>query len=80
MAAPTITSITSLGCESMGTWLLSASTVVAPIHQLADRLKDEHQAAAAERLGDRPDLFSDLLAAALSEVSWHDIAEHLLTP
>jgi len=42
---------------------------------LSDRLKDEHEEA-------RPDLgasiWSDLLGAAMSEVNWHEIAEHYI--
>src|SRR5258708_793215 len=37
LAAARITSSTAPGLESMGTWLLSTSTVVAPIRRAADR-------------------------------------------
>src|SRR5262249_51996471 len=47
---------------------------------LADRIKDEYEDAACERLGNRADVFADLLSAALSDVDWYEIAEHLLTP
>jgi hypothetical protein len=49
------------------------------IQQLAQRLEEEHADGAAERLGSISDVFVDLLVhAALAEVSWTEIAEHLL--
>lgn len=45
---------------------------------LADRLKEHHDEAAEEWMGDQASVFADLLNAALSEVNWCEIAEHLL--
>ena len=42
---------------------------------LAAMLKDEHEEAAPE-LG--ASIWSDLLSAAMSEINWHEIAEHLI--
>ena len=42
--------------------------------ELADRIKSEHEEASPEVTG----LFADLINAALSEVNWYEIAEHLL--
>jgi len=42
---------------------------------LADQLEDEHNEARPEVHG----VFADLLGAALSEVNWREIAEHLVT-
>jgi hypothetical protein len=44
---------------------------------LADRLEEEFEDAVRERLGDRCDVFGDLMNSALSEVGWIDIAKHL---
>ena len=41
---------------------------------LAERLKAEHEDAAPELTG----VFSDLLNAAMSEVNWYEIAEHMI--
>src|SRR5258706_9359345 len=43
---------------------------------LADRLKEEHEAAAETRLEGRVDVFNDLVSAALSEVSWLELADN----
>jgi hypothetical protein len=43
---------------------------------LAERLKNEHQDAAADLLA--PTVYSDLLGAALSEVDWLEVAENLM--
>jgi hypothetical protein len=48
---------------------------------LSDRLKDWHEERASELGmfdGDKAGVFSDLLQAAMSEVDWYEIAEHLL--
>jgi len=42
--------------------------------RLADRIKDEHEQALPELQG----FPADLLNAAMSEVNWYEIAEHLL--
>jgi len=42
--------------------------------QLADRLKAEHEESAPELEG----VFADLLNAAMSEVNWYEIAEHMI--
>ena len=42
---------------------------------LADQLESEHDEARPEVSG----VFADLLGAALSEVNWREIAEHLVT-
>jgi hypothetical protein len=44
-------------------------------HDLSRRLKDEVEELAPE-LG--ASMWADLLGAALSEVSWHEIAEHMV--
>jgi hypothetical protein len=49
------------------------------IQRLAERLKEEHEQNADERLGSTPDIYTDLLRAALSEVSWYEVAKHLLS-
>jgi hypothetical protein len=41
---------------------------------LADRLKDHHE----ENRPELPGVYGDLIGAALSEVNWQEIAEHLL--
>ena len=41
---------------------------------LADRLKDHHE----ENRPELPGVYGDLIGAALSEVNWREIAEHLL--
>ena len=41
---------------------------------LADQLEDEHNEARPEVSG----VFADLLGAALSEVNWYEIAEHIV--
>jgi hypothetical protein len=41
---------------------------------LSERLKEEHEEAAPELQG----VFSDLLNAAMSEVNWYEIAEHMI--
>lgn len=48
---------------------------------LADMLKDSHE----ERLqelglldGDKTGVFADLMGAAMSEVNWHEIAQHYI--
>lgn len=45
---------------------------------LADRLREAHTAAADEWACERSGLYCDLLGAALAEVDWLEIAEHLL--
>lgn len=42
---------------------------------LAERLKSEHEEAMPDL---KTSVWSDLLSAALSEVDWHEIAEHYL--
>lgn len=42
---------------------------------LADKLKNDHEESLPANL---PGLYSDLIGAALSEVNWREIAEHLL--
>jgi len=42
---------------------------------LADRLKDEFEEQQGELVG-VTGMFADLLGAAMSEVNWHEIAEH----
>ena len=44
---------------------------------LADRLKDELEERQSELTG-VTGVFADLLSAALSEVDWHEIAEHYI--
>jgi hypothetical protein len=44
------------------------------ISDLADRLKSEHEEGMPEVQG----IWSDLLTAALGEVNWREIAEHLI--
>ncbi len=46
---------------------------------LADRLKQEHDDAAHERLGGRADVFTDLLSSTLADVAWLEMAEHILS-
>lgn len=48
---------------------------------LADRLKDEYETAMQDWLEEskrQSSVWADLLGAALSEVNWHEIAEHLI--
>ena len=46
---------------------------------LSDMLKEEFEQAMDEILGDMSaSVWADLLGAALSEVNWHEIAEHLI--
>jgi hypothetical protein len=46
---------------------------------LADKLKDHHEEAKDEILEDiTSSVWADLLGAALSEVNWREIAEHIL--
>ena len=50
-------------------------------YNLADRLKDEHEAKmilVLEVAGEEATVWGDLLSAALSEVNWSEIAESLL--
>ena len=50
-------------------------------YNLADRLKEEHEANAPDGMFDRYQnggVYRDLLTAALSEVNWREIAESLL--
>ena len=44
---------------------------------LSDRLKDEFETAQSELVG-VTGFWSDLLSAAMSEVNWHEIAEHYI--
>lgn len=46
-------------------------------HDLADILKDEFEEGASERIP-QGTVWADLIGAALSEVDWREIAEHLL--
>jgi hypothetical protein len=46
--------------------------------EFADFLRDHHQEAAADFIGDRTSVFSDLISAALSEVNWYELAEAYL--
>ena len=51
------------------------------MYLLADRLKDYHEEIKDEILGNvklTSSVWADLLGAALSEVNWREIAEHLL--
>jgi len=48
---------------------------------LGDALKEDYQEASCELLegmGQGASVWSDLLGAALSEVNWHEIAEHMI--
>lgn len=48
---------------------------------LSDRLKDEYETAMNDWLEEskkQSSVWADLLGAALSEVNWHEIAEHLI--
>ena len=47
-------------------------------YRLANRMRLEIEAAAEVRLGEHADVFSDLLSAALSEIAWLEIADHVL--
>lgn len=58
-----------------GTVLFSRDEVATRI--LADRLKDELEERQSELTG-VCGVFADLLCAALSEVDWHEIAEHYI--
>ena len=44
---------------------------------LADRLKDEHEESQSQLTG-VTGFWADLLSAAMSEVNWHEIAEHYI--
>ena len=44
--------------------------------KLAEQIKDEFEDASP--LADQANVYSDLLTAALGEVDWHEIADHLL--
>ena len=46
------------------------------VRTLAERLKDEFESAASDVASGN--LWGDLLSAAMSEVDWDEIAEHLL--
>lgn len=51
------------------------------VYMLADRLKDDHEDRKdswLENAGLNSSVWADLLGAALSEVNWREIAEHLL--
>ena len=50
----------------------------AKLQKLARRLEDEHAETMNHRLGCAADVYTDLLRAAFSEVSWREIAEHLM--
>lgn len=45
-------------------------------HLIADRLRDDFAAAAEDRLGESG-FWLDLVNAALSEVDWCEVAEHI---
>ena len=45
---------------------------------LADSLKDWHEEMASEQVGNAS-VFSDLIGAALGNVNWQEIAEHLIS-
>lgn len=50
-----------------------------PVSHLAGRIREEHEAAASELmepLNDGCGPLADLLNGALSEVNWHEIAQH----
>jgi hypothetical protein len=50
-------------------------------YALAERIKDEYESAMADLLDSAKassTVWADLLGAALSEVNWHEIAEHLI--
>lgn len=53
-------------------WLEAAKTAEST-RTLADQMKDEYEEATPETVG----VWSDLLSAALGEVNWFEIAEHL---
>jgi hypothetical protein len=66
-------------CAPDGEGLESSGRQQTQIRRLASRLEEELMQNADERLGSTPDVYTDLLRAALSEVSWHEVAEHLLS-
>jgi predicted oxidoreductase (fatty acid repression mutant protein) len=43
---------------------------------LAERLKEDHEERQEEYSSQAVGVFADLLSAALSEVNWHEIAQH----
>ena len=50
-------------------------------HAIRERMKDEYEQASCdllERSSATASVWADLLGAALSEVNWHEIAEHLI--
>lgn len=51
---------------------------LAKLQDLARRLEEEHAESMSHRLGSDADVYTDLLRAALSEVSWVEVAEHLM--
>jgi hypothetical protein len=46
---------------------------------LAERLKEDHEERQEEYSGQVVGVFADLLSAALSEVNWHEIAQHYIS-
>ena len=58
----------------------TAKTKENPVFWLADRIKEEHEAACQQMLDDsvhyKVGPFADLLNGALSEVNWDEIARH----
>ena len=60
----------------------TATKQAEPLVWLADRIQEEHESACQQMLDDsvhyKTGPFADLLNAALSEVNWREIAQHLL--
>jgi len=48
------------------------------VTSLSDILKEYHQEGSAEIMQDRACVYSDLIGAALFEVNWREIAQHLV--
>lgn len=48
------------------------------VTSLSDLIKDNHEEQWSEINQDRASVFSDLMGAALSEVNWREIAQHLV--
>lgn len=47
---------------------------------LSERLKDSFEELAEQWMRDQASFFADIFNAALSEVNWHEVAEHILEP
>jgi len=49
------------------------------VRSLEDLIKEQHEEAACEKMGSSTcGVFNDLMTAALSEVNWREIAQHLV--